>query len=283
MNAVTKASERSSSAARSAAGPSTAVPSTSRAVASIGSPASLSRQRPTRSKFSSAKPNGSMSWWHDAQTGSVRCASMRWRSVFASAGERAPDKSASTPGGGGGTSAPSRFSTIHAPRTTGDVRFATEVAVRMLPRPKSPPRGLSSRKLHAAEIAAAHARRCRSGARGARRGTCSAPSSSSSTLRSSRMHVLEQQLGLAPERAAQLRVEARVLRQRVVELAQLEPLARRSSRRAPRRAGRRACAAPAARARPARAARPRPRRRAARRRGCCSRGRTTTATRARGR
>ena len=37
-------------------------------------------------------------------------------------------------------------------------------------------------------------------------------------------HVLEQQLGLAPKRGAQLSVETGVLRQRIVELAQLEPL-----------------------------------------------------------
>jgi hypothetical protein len=37
-------------------------------------------------------------------------------------------------------------------------------------------------------------------------------------------HVLEQQLGLASERRAQLGIEAGVLRQRIVELAQLEPL-----------------------------------------------------------
>ena len=38
-----------------------------------------------------------------------------------------------TPGGGVGTGAPIRSSTIHAPRITGEVRSATDVTVRMLP------------------------------------------------------------------------------------------------------------------------------------------------------
>jgi hypothetical protein len=53
-------------------------------------------------------------------------------------------RSVSTPGGGVGTGAPMMASTTHAPRTTGEVRFATEVAVRMLPWPSMPRRGLSA-------------------------------------------------------------------------------------------------------------------------------------------
>ena len=45
-------------------------------------------------------------------------------------------------GGGGGGAADSRFSRTHLPRTTGDVRVAYEVSVRMLPWPSRPPRGL---------------------------------------------------------------------------------------------------------------------------------------------
>jgi len=41
-------------------------------------------------------------------------------------------------GGGSGGGLPSRFSRIHAPRVTGDVRFATEVTSRKLPCPNSP-------------------------------------------------------------------------------------------------------------------------------------------------
>ena len=52
-------------------------------------------------------------------------------------------RSAAAPGGGLGTAAPSRFCTIHWPRTTGDVRFGADVVVRMLPWPSSPRRGLS--------------------------------------------------------------------------------------------------------------------------------------------
>ena len=47
-------------------------------------------------------------------------------------------------GGGGGGGEPSRFSSTHLPRSTGDVRVAYDVSVRMLPWPSRPPRGLPS-------------------------------------------------------------------------------------------------------------------------------------------
>ncbi len=50
-------------------------------------------------------------------------------------------------GGGGGGAAASRFSRTHLPRTTGDVRVAYEVNVRMLPWPSKPPRGLAAGKV----------------------------------------------------------------------------------------------------------------------------------------
>ena len=47
-------------------------------------------------------------------------------------------------GSGGGGGVPSRFSRIHLPRTTGDVRSGYDVTVRMLPCP-SRPRALAVR------------------------------------------------------------------------------------------------------------------------------------------
>ena len=46
----------------------------------------------------------------------------------------------STPGGGAGTGAASRFSSIQLPRITGEVRLAVDVIVRMLPWPSKPRR-----------------------------------------------------------------------------------------------------------------------------------------------
>ena len=65
--------------------------------------------------------------------------------------------SGGTFGGGGGGGVPSRFSSIHLPRTTGEVRLAYDVTVRMLPWPSSPPRG-SSVTGDAAELAAVDVR-----------------------------------------------------------------------------------------------------------------------------
>ena len=50
----------------------------------------------------------------------------------------------STPGGGYGGGVPSRFSSTHLPRETGEVRVATDVTVSMLPCPSRPRRGLSA-------------------------------------------------------------------------------------------------------------------------------------------
>ena len=59
---VTKAFERESRAARRSFTPFNGVPSTSWPDASIGELPSVVRQRPSRSKFSSEKPIGSMIW-----------------------------------------------------------------------------------------------------------------------------------------------------------------------------------------------------------------------------
>ena len=53
---------------------------------------------------------------------------------------------------------PSRLSSTHLPRTTGDVRLAADVTVRMLPWPSSPRRGSFAGERHAADAAAANAR-----------------------------------------------------------------------------------------------------------------------------
>ena len=70
--------------------------------------------------------------WHDAHVGLARWASSRSRTelVFAPS---APPRFVSTPGGGTGAGVPSRFSSTHLPRTTGEVRVAIDVTVSMLP------------------------------------------------------------------------------------------------------------------------------------------------------
>jgi len=82
---------------------------------------------------------GSMILWHAAQVGFFRCASIRSRT---DAGCFAPSFSSSggTFGGGRGGGTPSRFSSTHFPRDTGDVRFDTDVTIRKLAWPSSPRR-----------------------------------------------------------------------------------------------------------------------------------------------
>ena len=74
---------------------------------------------------------------------------------------------------GGGGRRPSRFSRIHLPRCTGDVRFAAEVTIRKLPCPSKPARASSFSQRDAAEVAAVDVRESRSAGRAARRRTCS--------------------------------------------------------------------------------------------------------------
>src|SRR5580698_7672101 len=97
----------------------------------MGTPASLVRYRPIRSKFSSEKPIGSMILWQDAQVGFLRCCSIRCR-TDAACGAEPSVSSGGMFGGGVGAGVPSRFSKTHLPRATGDVRFATEVTSRKL-------------------------------------------------------------------------------------------------------------------------------------------------------
>ena len=84
------------------------------------------------------EPIGSISRWHDAHTGFARCSSIRWRSDVTFTCAASFSRFVSTPGGGFGGGAPSTFSSTHLPRVTGDVRFAADVTVRMLPCPSRP-------------------------------------------------------------------------------------------------------------------------------------------------
>ena len=76
--------------------------------------------------------------WHPAHAGLARCCSMRSRTDFAVA--VGFSSSGGTSGGGSGAGVPSRFSRIHLPRITGDVRFGLEVTSSRLPWPSRPRR-----------------------------------------------------------------------------------------------------------------------------------------------
>ena len=96
----------------------------------MSAPPSLSRQRPIASKFSSANPSGSIRRWQFAQTGFLRCASIRSRSDVGCAASLS--SSGGTLAGAGGGGAPSSASSTHFPRSTTDVRLAYDVTVRRL-------------------------------------------------------------------------------------------------------------------------------------------------------
>src|ERR1051325_9185544 len=120
--------------------PSNFVPSGNAPDASIGVPASASRQRPTGSKFSMAKPIGSIRAWQLAHAGLARCWIIASRMVSGLPVVLPSVFNAGTFGGGGGGGADNKFSSTHLPRFTGDVRFAYDVFVNRLPRPSSPTR-----------------------------------------------------------------------------------------------------------------------------------------------
>ena len=75
------------------------------------------------SKFSSAKPSGSITPWQALHDGLARCCSMMARTDSAFSPSLF-SLNASTSGGGAAGGVPSRFSRIHAPRITGAVRLA---------------------------------------------------------------------------------------------------------------------------------------------------------------
>ena len=86
------------------------------------SPAVRVRQRPMASKFSSDSPTGSIRAWQAAHAGLRRCSSIRSR--IESTAADFSSFSGGTFAGGGGGGVPSRFSSTHLPRTTGEVRVA---------------------------------------------------------------------------------------------------------------------------------------------------------------
>ncbi len=133
----TKASLSSLSNAFSSFGPSKDFPPGSDPDASTGKVPSTVRHAPIASKFSRPNPNGSIREWHDAQAGFLRCASICWRNdadcpTFVSS-------KAGTDGGGGGGGALSRFSRIHLPRSTGEVRVEYDEIVSTLACARIPP------------------------------------------------------------------------------------------------------------------------------------------------
>ena len=220
-------SGRASSACRSATAPSTFVPSKSSSEASIGvrrSPACASA--PTRVEVLEREAER-IHQLVARRTGRIRAVllhplahdRLRLRLVALGSG--------GTFGGGAGGGVPSRFSRTHLPRSTGDVRSAYDVTIRMLPLP-SRPRRASSVERDAAEMAAVDVR-------------------DAVVLREPLVHervvggqqvehaavfpddALEEQLGLAAERLPQVVVEVRKLlrvRRLVAQVAQLQPLAR---------------------------------------------------------
>src|SRR5580698_8560012 len=124
-------------------GPFTFVPSHNVAEVSRGtppSPPSLVRHLPSASKFSSAKPIGSISLWQLAQGSFLRCSVICSRKVMILLSPLL-SSSGGTFGGGSGGGVPRIFSSTHTPRLTGDVRkFCTQVSESTLPCPKSPRR-----------------------------------------------------------------------------------------------------------------------------------------------
>src|SRR5258705_245649 len=117
-------------------GPSNDLPSGSVPDALIGNCPSFVRQAPMASKFSSPNPNGSMRVWQEAQIAFLRCSSNCSRIE-----DDKPILASSrfgTSGGGGGGGAPTRFSSTHFPRSTGDVRLAYEEIVSTLALPSRP-------------------------------------------------------------------------------------------------------------------------------------------------
>ena len=136
----------------------------------------------------------------------------------------------STPGGGCGGGVPSRFSSTHLPRDTGEVRVATDVTVSMLPWPSRPRRGLSAGERHAAEVAAVHVGNAVVPRQPFVQRTCSRRRAASTRLRSSRT-MLPKSISVSRRNDCR-RLSSNVprLRLHVGELAQVEPLARRSCR-----------------------------------------------------
>src|SRR5438105_15399127 len=144
VTALTNCSFCATSARRSAAGPFTAVPSSSTPVALIGTAPSIVRQRPRASKFSRLKPSGSIRAWQLEHTRLVRCLSSISRTddglpVLLSS------RFVFVFGGGGGGGAARIFSRSHLPRMVGAVRSGYDVTASTLALPSRPHRFSSAR------------------------------------------------------------------------------------------------------------------------------------------
>ena len=206
--------------------------------------------------------------------------------------------SAGMSGGGGGGGVPISTSITHLPRSTGEVRLASDVCTSTLPWP-SRPRRVSSGYWTRRNSVPDDARGCRSAAPVARSRRCSRRDEQIEQAAVLAHQVVEEQLGLASHRGGEVVVEVRDRssdRDGPCRRPAAAATARQSGSRAPSRADRRASGAPASRARPApragsaspasavpdRAARPRGRTRGATRGRRRRRGRCRPAARLRG-
>ena len=118
----------------------------------------VSRHLPTASKFSIAKPIGSIRAWQLAHAGLARCCGHRvaHRQRLA---RRAPSVfSAGTFGGGGGGGDDSRFSSTHLPRSTGEVRVGVRGDRQHAALAQQAAARAAVRERDATEVAAAHVR-----------------------------------------------------------------------------------------------------------------------------
>ena len=101
------------------------VPSGSVPEASMTAPANRSRSRhfPVASKFSSARPSGSITAWQAAQVAFARCFAIISRTVRARVVPMSFSSSVGTLAGGLAGGTPWMCLRMNAPRSTGDVRF----------------------------------------------------------------------------------------------------------------------------------------------------------------
>src|SRR5260370_13937915 len=120
-------------ACRRLTGPSSFAPSNILPAASTRKPLSLVRHAPTASKFSRAKPMGSISLWQDEQAGLLRCSSKRSRTDKGLAVSWA-SFNAGTFGSGGGGGGPLRNSQAEVAAGNGRGPGGGEVRNRKHPR-----------------------------------------------------------------------------------------------------------------------------------------------------
>src|SRR5215469_8588338 len=105
--------------------------------------ASVVLHTPIASKFSRAKPVGSITPWHWLQVALLRCCSSRARTVFGGSPVFC-DRSVAVSGGGGEGGVPISLSSTHAPRNTGDVRSPYDVRISTAALPSRPQRAESA-------------------------------------------------------------------------------------------------------------------------------------------